>query len=56
MRWSSGQGTAHESQPPLSKRNRVTRCDWDDAEQRGCHVDKFGPVLGRLGWIDSAVT
>lgn len=31
----------------LEDRMRVTRCDWDDADQVGvCEVDKLGPVLG----------
>ncbi len=31
----------------LEDRMRVTRCDWNEAEQSGvCDVDKLGPVLG----------
>jgi hypothetical protein len=31
----------------LEDRMRVTRCDWDDAEQVGvCDVEKLGPLLG----------
>ena len=31
----------------LEDRMRVTRCDWDEAEQTGiCDVEKLGPVLG----------
>jgi hypothetical protein len=31
----------------LEDRMRVTRCDWDEAQQSGvCDVEKLGPVLG----------
>lgn len=31
----------------LEDRMRVTRCDWEEAEQTGvCDVEKLGPVLG----------
>jgi hypothetical protein len=31
----------------LEDRMRVTRCDWDEADQAGfCSVEKLGPVLG----------